>query len=481
VRQGAGRSGEAAGGGCGRLVASLVLAALVASSAAAPGRAEGERAAILLDIKGAIGPATADYVARGLGVARERQAAVVILRMDTPGGLSTSMREIIRDVLASPVPVAAYVAPGGSRAASAGTYILYAAHVAAMAPGTNLGAATPVSIGGPTPLPGPTKEPAKEKEGGEKSEKKDAPPDAHEAKAVNDAVAYIRGLADLRGRNVEWAEEAVRQAASLPAREAVERHVADLVAQSVEDLLAQIDGRVVKLGDGAETTLHTAGLAVIVLAPDWRDRLLGIITDPNIAYLLLLAGIYGIFFEFWSPGAVLPGVLGAICLLIGLFALNLVPIDYTGALLVLLGVAFMAAEAFAPTHGVLGAGGMVAFAIGSVMMFDTSTGGPGLSWTVVGATTAVSALFLIIVLAAVHSARRRGATTGGEAMIGTRGRILSWSGERGLVLVHGEEWRARARPGEEGRSLAPGAGVTVTSRDGLVLIVAPAPAPSASP
>ncbi|HKJ76837.1 MAG TPA: nodulation protein NfeD, partial [Gammaproteobacteria bacterium] len=350
-----------------------------------PAAQEGGGIALQLEIDGPIGPATSDYVVRSLEEAANRNAAAVILRMDTPGGLSSSMREIIQAILASPVPVLGYVAPEGARAASAGTYILYACHVAAMAPATNLGAATPVSI---APAGGGPDTPGSEGEKG---------PDAKTQKAVNDAVAYIRGLAKRRDRNAEWAEKAVREAASLDAEAAVKENVADLIAKDVPDLLAQADGRQVEVG-GETRTLATKDLMVERLEPDWRSRLLSVITNPNVAYILMLIGIYGLIFEFSNPGMIVPGVVGAICLMLALFAFQVLPVSYAGVGLILLGIALMVAEAFAPSFGILGIGGVVAFVIGSIILMDTDVPGFGVSLWAIGATGAVAAglLWLLV-------------------------------------------------------------------------------------
>ncbi|MDQ4060189.1 MAG: nodulation protein NfeD [Pseudomonadota bacterium] len=450
-----------------KLSAALIFAAAAALTAAFAGssvareKASSPRHAILLDVRGAIGPATTEYLRQGFGAAAERNAALVILRMDTPGGLDSAMRDIVRDILASPIPVVTYVSPSGARAASAGTYILYASHLAAMAPGTNLGAATPVQLGGGQPFGGGSED--------GKTDGKKAPADARTAKAVNDAVAYIRGLAEIHGRNAEWAERAVREAASLSASTALEQHVIEVIASDLQDLLAKANGRIVRLGQ-QQVRLDTAGLSVTAVEPDWRARLLATITDPNIAYLLLLVGIYGILFEVMSPGTIFSGVIGAVCLLVGLFALNLLPINYAGIGLLALGIALMAAEALVPSFGVLGIGGAVAFAIGSLLMFDGNVPGFTLSLPVVLTATAASAALLLLAFAAALRSHRRAVATGDAGLLGRSGEVLRWSGEQGEIRVHGERWHARAAV-----PLLPGQQVRVVAREGLTLVVEPVP------
>ena len=418
--------------------------------------------AVLLEVRGPIGPATTEYLEAGLAQAHAQHAAVVILRIDTPGGLVTSLRDINRAILASPVPVISYVAPGGAQAASAGTYLVYASHLAAMAPGTNLGAATPVALGGPAqptspaPRPSDTASPAPA-----------AAPDAGQHKAINDAVAYIRSLAELRGRNADWAERAVRDAASLSAQEALAAHVVEILAPDLDSLLQQADGRTVQLGNTPHT-LATAGLTVTVLEPGWRARLLAAITHPNLAYILLLIGFYGILFELMNPGAIVPGTLGGISLLTALLALNMLPINYAGAGLLLLGLALMAAEAFVPSFGVLGLGGLAAFALGSVLLFDTEVEGFHLDWPVIVLATALSLIVLVWVLAAVVRAQRRPPVSGPLTPVGETGRVERWHQGQGTVHVHGEIWQALGPP-----DLQTGQAVHITARHGLQLHVHP--------
>jgi membrane-bound serine protease (ClpP class) len=409
----------------------------------------------VLTVKGAIGPASADYLVRGLDKAVKAHARLVVIEMDTPGGLDTSMRDIIQAILASPVPVATYVSPQGARAASAGTYILYASHIAAMAPATNLGAATPVSLA-----------PGAESDKPDKQEEKPAPPqDAKAKKAVSDAAAYIRSLAELRGRNADWAERAVREAVSLSAEAALKAKVVDVVAADLGDLLKQIHGRKVKIAAG-EITLDTANLAVTRVEPDWRSRLLGVIGDPGIAYILLLLGIYGLLYEFSNPGMVFPGVVGGICLLLALFALQVMPVNYVGLALMVLGIAFMAAEAVVPSFGSLGLGGIIAFVLGSVMLIDIDLPGYGISWALIVPLAATSALFSFFVAGMALRARRRPVLTGGEELPGMEGEALEDIAGEGWARVHGELWRVRSR-----QPLALGARVRVTARHGLTLEV----------
>jgi len=420
--------------------------------------------ALVLDIQGAIGPAVAEDVQRALNTARKTETDVIILRMDTPGGLDQSMRSIIKDILASPVPVMAYVAPQGARAASAGTYILYASHVAAMAPATNLGAATPVQIGG-LPSISPPAKPGMQ----DKPEQQDAAADndAMQHKMVNDAAAYIRGLAQLRGRNAEWAEKAVRQAESLSAEQALKERVIDLIAEDIPALLRAVDGRTITTSHGP-VTLNSKNLVIEIVERNWRSRLLAIITDPNVAYILMLLGIYGLFFELANPGFVLPGIVGGICLLLALFAFQVLPVNLAGLGLIVLGILFMVAEAFAPSFGALGLGGIIAFVTGSIMLMDSSIPGYGLSLSLIVGVALSSALFFILIVGMALKARHRPVVSGAEEMQGAVGTAQENFEGRGHVLVHGEIWQAVSE-----QPLNKGQAVRITARDGLTLHVEP--------
>ncbi|MEW6643012.1 MAG: nodulation protein NfeD [Pseudomonadota bacterium] len=441
------------------VVAAITIVALVFSLL--PGSAEESSHLVLtISIDGAIGPASASYVKDALAKASERRAGIVILRLNTPGGLSTSMRDIITDVLASPVPVVGYVAPSGAHAASAGTYILYATHVAVMAPGTNIGAATPVQIGAPG-LPGGIPD----KEGKDKKDSQSEPKDAMTAKATNDAVAFIRSLAELRGRNADWAEKAVREAATLSANGALQAHVIDFIARDQADLLRQLDGRVIEVAGGTTQNLTTKGATIEAIDPGWVSRFLAVVTDPNVAFILLMVGVYGLIFEFMSPGAIAPGVVGTICLLLGLYALNLLPINYAGLGLMLVGIALLTFEAFNPTV-VIGLGGVIAFVLGAIMLFRVEAPGYRLSWSVIGIVAAAFVGLFVVVLGSLRRARRGPIRVGAQAMQGLPAEVIDWSDKEGHVFAHGERWQARGA-----ETFKPGEVVEVASIADLTLVV----------
>lgn len=450
--------------GARQVLALLVLTLGILIGWSGSGGAQGGRAAHVLEIDGAIGPASSDYLSRSFADAAEQGAAMIIIRMDTPGGLDTSMREMIRDILASPVPVVTYVAPSGARAASAGTYILYASHVAAMAPGTNMGAATPVQIGGGG---SPGGSPDDGNQAGNEAEAQGGT--AMERKAVNDAVAYIRSLAELRDRNADWAEQAVRTGASLSASAALRENVIDFVARDMGELLQQIDGRTVTAA-GSEVTIDTDNLRLVQVEPNWRTRLLNAITNPNVALILMMIGIYGLIFEFMNPGALYPGTIGVVSLLLGLYALAALPVTFAGIALILLGLAMIAAEAFTPSFGVLGIAGAVALAFGATILVDTDVPEFQIGWPV-AAGIAVASLAIVLVIARFAlSSRRARIVSGKEDMIGAVGEVLEWKGSRGHVFVHGERWRARGVD-----KLKRGDAVEVLGIDGLTLTVGSAP------
>jgi membrane-bound serine protease (ClpP class) len=442
----------------------------------AAGRAPADRQAIVLDVQGPIGPATRDFLDRSLQKAAEDEAALVIIRLDTPGGLDASTRDIIKAILNSPVPVVTYVAPAGARAASAGAYILLASHIAAMSPATNVGAATPVSI-----ISGPGKQSPDGKGGDETSNKEQqenseedktdagdkSTGDAMTKKVVNDSVAYIRGLAEKRGRNADWAELAVREADSITSEKALELGVIDLIADSMGELLDKIDGMVVEV-NGREQVLQTSGLVIVRLEPDWRNEFLSVITSPTIAYILLMIGVYGLILEGYHPGAIVPGVVGAICLLLALYAFQMLPVNYAGLGLIALGIILMIAEVMAPSFGALGFGGIIAMVVGSIILIDTEVPGFGVSRVLIGSIAVTGSLgFMAIVWFAVK-ARQRPVVSGREQLIGAPGTALTGFDGDGEVFVHGERWLAMTES-----PVGKDQDIVVTGLDGLTLMVRP--------
>ncbi len=457
-----------------RLSAIACLFGLLLLSGFLSGQDNSGSRVMLMEIKGGIGPATTDYVRRGLDDAAQDGAMAVVLRIDTPGGLDAATRDINQAILASPVPVIGYVAPEGARAASAGTYILYATHVAAMAPATSLGAATPVSIsggdaGGGGGQPEPSDGEADDAEGADKT----GGGSAMERKVVNDSVAYLRGLAERRGRDTEFAEAAVRDAATLTSSQALERGVIEYIADNVEHLLAQVDGLELTLEQGG-LTLATAGAEVVPVVPDWRNRLLATITDPGVAYFLLMIGLYGLIFEGYNPGVLVPGVIGAISLLLALYALQVLPVNYVGVTLIILGIALITAEMFLPSFGVMGIGGLVALVFGSIMLFDTDVPGFGVPVAMIGSMAAISGLAFMAVMYLALAARRRPVTTGKHELVGQQAVALAPFHGRGRVRIRGEDWQA-----DSGEPVLGGQAVRVVALEGLVLVVQPLESPAA--
>jgi membrane-bound serine protease (ClpP class) len=445
----------------------------------------------LIDLEGPIGPATGLYHEYASHQAEAQQAGLILLRIDTPGGLEQPMREIIKRILASPIPVVAYVAPSGARAASAGTYLLYASHVAAMAPATNVGAATPIPVmGGSAPPerergPGrPDGSPADGDEGkgrppasGAPSGKETAPPgDAASRKAVNDATAYLRSLAERRGRNADWAEQAVREGASLSAEAALRLRVIDIVATDTGDLLAQLDGRRIPW-QGGERVLATRGLVVHPIPPTWRHRFLGVLTNPAVAYLLMLVGIYGLLLEGYSPGAILPGVTGAISLLLALYAFQLLPVNYAGLALLALGITLIVAETFVASVGILGGGGVIAFTIGSILLLDSDTPGYAVPIGLIAGMAVAASLLMAFSLSLLMRSRRRPVLQEQAGLAGASAVALEDFTGEGWVMVIGEHWRARS-----GAPVRKGQPLRVVRVDGLHVVVEPAPGlPSGPP
>ncbi len=431
-----------------------------------------ENQVLVITISGPIGPATSDYVLHGFEAAENAGAELVVLKMDTPGGLDIAMRDIIQGILSSSVPVATFVSPRGARAASAGTYILYASHIAAMAPATTLGAATPIAIGGMPEFPGMPEKPKDDKTKDDEGAEEDASdnkhlPDAMQRKMVNDAAAYIRGLAQLRNRNVEWAEQAVRRASSLSAEEAVEINVVDLLATDLEELLEKLHNQPVTILN-QERELSTETATVVHHEPDWRNELLSIITDPNILPILMTLGMFGLIYEMLNPGFVLPGVLGGICILLALYAAQVLPINYAGLALIILGILFIIGEVFVPSFGALGIGGAIAIVFGSIILIDTDLEGYGVSIPFMSTFAALNALFVFFIISMVIKSRKNPVVSGSEELIGSTGQVLEAWENAGRVRVHSEIWEAKSPFPIQAGDL-----IRVTGLEGLTLMVEP--------
>jgi membrane-bound serine protease (ClpP class) len=452
----------------GKWVKHAVLAAAAALSVICSdggARAQAAPQVFISEVSGAIGVATVRQLSRAIDKAKDEGAVALIVRLDTPGGLVTATRELIKLIIASPVPIVVYVAPSGAQAASAGTFLVYASHIAAMAPGTNLGAATPIEIGGLPGAPQPRREPGKDEKGSGGTQ----PESVAQRKAINDVVAFLRSLAQMRGRNLDFAEKAVREAATLTAEEASKQGVVDFMAASLEELLAKIDGRKVALA-GGEKVLTTKNAKITTIEPDLRTRLLAVISNPNVAFLLLMIGFYGLIMEFWHPGTFVPGVVGGICLILALVAFSALPVNYGALGLLVLGLALMVAEAFTPGIGILGIGGAVAFAFGAYFLFEGADSDIEIAVSlplIVGVTLTTAALIFGVGAAAMQ-AYRRPTAAGAEHMIGAKARVIDWEGETGHVRIEGEVWAARGT-----RAPPAGSTVRVVGREGLTLIVEP--------
>jgi len=419
-----------------------------------------------LEVKDGIGVATSEYLVSGIEHAEEINAELVIINMDTPGGLMKPMRDMVQKILASSVPVVTYVTPAGARADSAGTYILLASHVAAMTPTTHLGAATPVSLGGEDTAP-----PANDGDDGDDDKDGDAAPppsgSAMERKVMNDAVSYIRSLAERHGRNADWAEKAVTEAATLTAAQALEQNVIEFIAADRDELLQLLHGHEVEIA-GETRALDTKDAEVQAYEANWRIRLLGIISNPEIVLLLGLIGVYGLMYEGWNPGAIVPGVVGVICLLLAAYALQVLPVNYAGLALIFLGIALMVAEAYAPSFGALGIGGIAAFIFGTIMMFDSGIPGFGISLTFVFGLALVFALLIIWMLSYLVKLRRRGAVSGKESIVGGIATAMEDFSGDGMIWLEGESWHARSKV-----PILKNQEVVVRAMDGLVLDVEP--------
>lgn len=430
----------------------------------------------VIEVNGGIGPATSDYLTREIEQAHDEQAKLIILKMNTPGGLDSSMRDIIRSITTSPIPIATWVGPAGSRAASAGTYILLASHIASMAPGTNLGAATPVSLGGgkaPANPLSPQDDANKDDNtsASDQDETKQENSDqvkattAMEKKVINDAAAYIVSLAKLHNRNEEWAEKAVREAASLDSENALTLNVIDFIASDLQQLVELSNGRTVTI-NGVSQEVQLNEVVFIEREQDWRFSLLSVITNPNVAYILMLIGIYGLLLEFYNPGVGLPGVLGGICLLLAMYSLQMLSVSYAGLALILLGIALMVAEAFSPSFGIFGLGGVAAFTLGSIMLMDTEVPGYQIALPLIIGISLFSVAFIVVTISMLVRVRNKPVTTGMEAVVGDTGKVVSGFPGAGHVLVEGEIWQAKCAS-----ELQVGQIIRVTKLTGLSLDV----------
>ncbi len=425
-----------------------------------PAYAQETAPVLVLEMDGAISPAFSDYLDQGIAAAVQEGAQLLVIELDTPGGLLTSTRDMVTSILESPVPVAVWVTPPGAHAASAGTFILYASHIAAMDSGTNVGAATPIQMGSPF---GPQEHEEKNEE------QDDTNKDALDRKALEDTAAFIRGIAELRDRNADWAELAVTEARSITSSEALEIKVIDLIATSRKQLLNDINGRSVNLKGGKTATLDTAGAPVIEMPPKLRTQLLSFISDPNVAFILLTIGIYGLILEFYNPGTMIPGTIGVICLIAALFALNIIPVNATGIILLLVGLAFMASEAFVPSFGILGIGGFIAFLFGATIMFETpDMPGMALDLGVIWGIGVLGAMIMGLVIWLTVKSIRKKVSTGTESMVGQHAKVVEWSKDKGRVHIQGENWQARS---SEPFDLTKEDTVLVSAVDGLTLII----------
>lgn len=445
------------------LVSSLLLISKTTLSQESSSPAQEAHIAILR-INGAIGPATTDYISRAMDEAIEKGAVTIIITIDTPGGLDAATRDLIKKILASNIPIVTYVHPAGGRAASAGTYILYASHIAAMTPSTTLGAATPVSIG----LPSLPKMPKPETGDNTEDDSAGAPDDSQtsmERKILNDSIAFIRGLASRHGRNEVWAEQAVRDAATLTAAEALELNVIDYVANDIDDLLTKIHQHKVNMENGKQDVI-SENINIVHYEPDWRNKLLAIITDPQVAYILLMIGIYGLLLEGYNPGALVPGIIGGICLLTAFYALQVLPINYAGLALIFIGILFIVAETMAPSFGILGIGGIVATTLGSIMLIDSDLPGMQISRMLIGTIASISSMIVFLVLFFVARSLRIKRTPLEKAMIGQTATVSALTNDNIYVSISGEQWCAKSEA-----KLNPGDLVTIVSQDGLILDV----------